>query len=233
MRLALGSCGSGKTFHLMRLVALALRDPAWSSARFVVLDVAGAGHGRGQWPGEPARGTPRIRAVVVRSVDQVRDALDAGERYVIVRPALDMRSPDPAPPWHQLAGDLAHVACELRRVVLVLPEAHTSCREGYPLPYAIGEMCHAHRHHQVDLWADTQQPQYVKKELLVACETVYWFASTYRDHRTCRDLFGPEAAAGAARASAERLAGGPGWHVEIPTSHCAAAVVRDPRGIAR
>lgn len=225
----LGSCGSGKSRYLQTRVASCLRDPAWGGARFVVLDVSGVGLSTlGDWPGSAARGAPQLTICRVTTPEQAAAALERGERYVIVRPRPEDAAAEPLPPWASVADELARTVAAAGRCVLVLPEAQMSAPEGRPAPHHLSALVHAYRHVRCDLWIDTQQAAYVRKEVLTACTEVRWFACTFRDHQACGQLYGPAARAVVEEAS-RRGAGAPGWHARIDARVGAATLV-DPKG---
>lgn len=213
VRAFVGTCKSGKTYTLQALVARSLREGrGW---RFVVLDL------NAEWPAEPFKGAPPLRYTVVRTSGEARAALDAGRELVIVQPDGDGDNTER--PWAALADELGAAAIDAAGYVcVVLPEAHTSAREHYPLPPSIRTIAHRYRHPSVraGVWWDTQHFADVSKDLLRASTLIYLFANAARtDLDEAKRLGGPELVAAIEEAGRRALAGEPGWHVRLTTLH--------------
>lgn len=204
---AVGVCGSGKTYALQTIIADEIRRK--SDWRILVLDT------NGEWPGPPAIGLPKGTYAGVVTPQGAKRALDAGARAVLVRPASLVGDEEKA---RELADALAFVATShLQPVMLVLPEVHRYAREGKPLPQYLGVIVHQWRHTRTGLLCDTQHFQDVKKEILRECGTFLLFAQR---HHTSLDQI--EALAGATvraqveEASRRKDGGDPGWCVRWP-----------------
>lgn len=215
-----GGCGSGKTERLRRLIAAEQR--------------AAIARGRGAWvhlvldlndefPGDAARGTPRLRCTIVQSVAQARAAMERGDTYVIVRPGIDPDAADAGADVQALADELAAEAIRRRGVILVLPEAHLACPEGKPLAGRLKTIVHRWRHPRVvcGLWVDTQHFRDLNKEVEDALQLFYFHGTgSVRDLRRIRGVageHGPELVAVVREAGRLVQQKQPGWHVVVPS----------------
>jgi hypothetical protein len=193
---AIGGCGSGKTYHLRRLVEGAVRG-SWAA---VVLDTNGEFEG----------------GTVISDPSQARAALRK-HRLVRVKPPKSMQVAG-ASPWRDVAETLAQAAISHPHpCAVVLPEAHKSCHEGTPLPSGIKEIAHEWRHRRAGLWVDTQHFARLSKEILDESGRLYLFAQgSPRDLEAIRKYagpYGPELLAAVRSCGAKVLEGEPGWHV--------------------
>lgn len=203
-----GACGSGKTYTLRKRLGHTLRTTRWSA---LVLDA----NGEFCEPRDDAMTGPTFaRTTAVATVGDARAALRDGRRLVALdvrKVAVDYKLANPFAP---VADELANVAIERGGIVLVVPEAHWSMRESYPLPPALGRIVHQWRHLGVCLWADTQNPADVKKEALAAANYLYIHRSAPRDLPQFRNVGGVELVEAVRRLGA--LADGTGqagWHI--------------------
>jgi hypothetical protein len=220
-----GSCGSGKTFTMKRLVGTAC---AKGRGPFVVLDL------NDEWAGDSGL-DPAVRAAAggyrwcrVPDASHAAAAVADGFALVLVQPgatALDL--PPDAPhelrmrPLAPLADELAGVAIKHPGpAVLVLPEAHMSAREGYPLPPNLRTIAHRWRHKPVNAgcWWDTQHFADVSKDLERCAAHLYFFGNASAvDLRRIRDLAGDACAAAVLECGKRAAAGEPGYHVRVGT----------------
>ncbi len=229
VRACIGACGSGKTYALQSLVANALRARiGWA---FIVLDL------NSEWPGKPGAS---LRRAIVHDAAGARAALSPDERtniaglavnprpphaLVLVRPNASSASSGPVK-WGPLVDELAEVALNNPhhpRVCLVISEAHTALKEGYPIPKHIGEIVHRFRHPSVraGLWMDTQHWARLSKEALDECVQIYCFATgSPRSLNVLREYGGRELQDAVQRCGALAKDGQPGWHVRISPLHC-------------
>lgn len=205
--LCTGICGSGKTYTLQTKAAEAAAE---GRHRVLVLDT---GH---QWPGEPLRQTtPVVRYTIVRTAAGARRALDAGVGYVVAR--LERTRDGKGPPLRPAAEELARVALEAGDVVLILPEVHLSQpNTGGSLSPCVGELVHEYRHRRAGVWGDTQHLRDLHTELRDAARLLCVHATdSKRDFRTLRDEYADELDPAIHEALRRKVAGEPGWRVEL------------------
>lgn len=222
---AFGSCGSGKSYAIQRMVARELRRPhGWS---FVDLDLNGEIPSRA-----PALvGSPPLRVFVAHTPDEARVALNRGARFVVVQPGQDVDDSDiPA-----IADELARHVWEVGGTILVLPEAHVACPEGRGVPPHVARILHRFRHNRgargngCGLWYDSQHFSRLSKR--VEDETrlfLFHATSTPRDVERIRDLGGPELVRLVDECARRLAAGEKGWHVPVSSMN-----PRPPFGLNR
>lgn len=211
-----GTAGSGKTWAMQRLMAATIRQTeGWA---FVALDL------NAEIPSAGAtRGRPPIRFTRVDTPAAARAAIEDGRRLVCLTPPPGAELAggwDARRPYAPLADELARLAVEAPRpVVVVIPEAHTSCREGYPLPHWVGQIAHRSRHVGAGCWWDTQHFADVSKDLLRASVSgLYLFANAGgSDLERVRRMGGPELVEAVEEAGRRAAKGQPGWHVRLST----------------
>lgn len=237
---AVGVCGSGKTYRLQTIVAETLAQtqahPKRAGWRFLVLDT------NHEWPGEPAdvvsRAGGALAFVGARTPMDAYRALDQGATAVILRP--DPAATAAESKARELADAAAWVAIrhgeKLKAsgpvdgidsgVCLVLPEVHQYAQEGRPLPDNLRIIVHRFRHTNTGLLADTQHFQDVKKEVLRESLFLCFHAQTHPTDLDKLDAYGGCALRLAVEDAARRLAeakragrqaDGAGWHVHYDT----------------
>lgn len=220
VRAFVGTCGSGKTFTMQTLVAASCRA---GRGPFVVLDLNGewcpAAGGALAEPFRKVGGSYRWSRA--KDGAGAAAALAAGHSLVVVHPSRELLEADDAPP-----APLAPLADELARVcidhptlaILCLPEAHTSAREHYPLPGALRNIAHRHRHIGTGIWWDTQHFADVSKDLERASTLIYLFGNAGEaDKQKIMRIGGKELAEAVAECGARASRGEPGWHVRLDT----------------
>jgi len=223
-----GSCGSGKTHTIKVLVGLSLKA---NRGPFVVCDLNNEWAKRGAGLDEPIRRAGgSYRWCRVPDARTAAAALADGFGLVLVQPgAAELDLPPDAPhdlrmrPLAPLVDELG-AACIAHPgpAILVLPEAHTSAREGYPLPPSLRSIVHRWRHPSVNagLWYDTQHFADVSKDLERAARYLYLFANgSAVDLRKIRELGGtvggPMLEAAIIEAGKRATKGQPGYHVRL------------------
>lgn len=158
-RVALGAPGRGKSY-LLRALATAHARAGW-----VVL-AADMGN---DWAG-------------VDTLDTLPDALPPG---TIVRSRVTLDAT--ATPAAAHVDRLAQWAAARPGTLLVVPEAHLSLREGWPLRAATVALVTRHRHVGSSLWLDTQHPARISKAALDDAAHVHAFhTASPRDLRALR-----------------------------------------------
>ena len=203
-----GACKAGKTYTMQCLAAAAARQGAYNLA---VLDLNAEWPERKCWAGVAGLDITRARSI------QSGAAAIAEKRPVVIVDAGE--GADHVAPHAQSANDLA-AACIASPAawLLLLPEAHTSAREGYPLPRHLGEIAHRHRHPGVrtGCWWDTQHLSEVSKDLMRASSTLYLFGgSQFGDGGRLKRMGGQGLVDAVAKCGQRAANGEPGWHVRF------------------
>ncbi len=207
-----GAGGSGKSYRIQRMVGAEVRRArGWA---FVVLDL------NSEWT-DPQKnaglhGQPTIAIARARNANEVRAALAAGARLVVVQPGMDFD--DRLVP--ELANELGQVVTSWRppptSTVLVLPEAHVACPEGKPVPQFVARILHRFRHFGCGLWCDTQHPARLSKRVEDEAQQFFFHAtSSARDLDRYRDLGGDELVQRVNEACAYFDRKIPGYHVHV------------------
>lgn len=218
-----GSCGSGKTHTMKALVGASL---AKGRGPFLVLDLNGEWAGAGGLDAPVRAAGGRYRWTRARDVASAAGALDAGALLVLVQPGREaLELPEGAShelrmrPLAPIADELAGLAIEhAGPAILVLPEAHTSAREGYPLPPHLRTIAHRWRHRAVNAgcWFDTQHFADVSKDLERAARYLYLFGNAgHADLRKVRDIGGDALVQAVTEAGRRAARGQPGYHVRV------------------
>lgn len=222
IRIAIGVCGSGKSYLLKTLVAEEMaRGDTW---RFLVLDV------NSEWPGEPAdlvssrTGRP-LDFYLARTPHEALELFQQGAQAVVLRPADLSRDEEQS---RELADACAWVCLQVgprlpagQGCCLVLPEMHEYSREGRPLPVHVKTIVHRFRHTRTGLLGDTQHTQDVKKEVFREAETVYFFSQSHPTDLAKVERYGGPELVAAVKECARRYAEGggqggtgAGWRIE-------------------
>lgn len=185
---AVGACGSGKSY-LLRALTRAAVSAGW---RVTVCDLGD------EWKDEPD--VIRVKAGALP---------DQGAGLHVVVPPVTVAGERPL---IEFADALATDAVSSPGTILVLPEAHLSVREGWPVPGSVLTLVTRHRHVGSGLWWDTQHPARVSK---IVMDDVGWLH--------CFHSASPRDRAALAKWDArvdellpvarERSEQAPGWHV--------------------